>query len=99
MGEVIVRAYGKGEDVGEGAALDEVSDRLAVAGAMVWVDLEEPSEDDMTLLAGELGLHRLAVEDAIERHQRDKYVHYDDHLFLVCHAVELDVDEAALQVE
>ena len=53
----------------------------------------------MEVLAAELGLHHLAVEDALERHQRDKYVHYDDHLFLVCHAVQLDVEPAELRTD
>ena len=96
MGAVIVRAYGEGDEFVEGSSLDEVSDLLGITGATLWVDLEDPSPDDMNLLAGELGLHHLAVEDALERHQRDKYVHYDDHLFLVCHSVELDIDRSAL---
>src|SRR5262245_11331304 len=99
MGTLIVRAYGDAHKTVEGRTLDEVSDLLAITGATLWVDLEDPSPDDMETLAGELGLHHLAVEDAIERHQRDKYVHYDDHLFLVCHAVELDAEETALRTE
>ena len=64
---------------------------------MVWIGLEDPTpRRSSRLLAGELGLHRLAVEDALEPHQRDKYVHYDDHLFLVCHGVALDVERAEL---
>ena len=46
----------------------------------------------LQLLADELGLHHLAVEDALDPHQRDKYVHYEHHVFLVGHAVELDVE-------
>ena len=49
-------------------------------------------------LAAELGLHQLSVEDALESHQRDKYVHYDHHVFLVCHAIALDVEHAELDV-
>ncbi len=99
MGAVIVRAYGEGDKTVEGTTLDEVSDLLGITGATLWVDLEDPSPGDMNTLAGELGLHHLAVEDALERHQRDKYVHYDDHLFLVCHSVELDADQTELRTE
>jgi magnesium transporter len=99
MATVIVRAYGEGDKTVEGSTLDEVSDLLGITGATLWVDLQNPSPDDMNVLADELGLHHLAVEDALERHQRDKYVHYDDHLFLVCHAVELDAERAALHTE
>jgi magnesium transporter len=96
MGTVIVRAYGEGDKTTEGSSLDEVSDLADLAGATLWIDLDDPSAADMDDLAGELGLHHLAVEDALERHQRDKFVHYDDHLFLVCHAVALDTDRGEL---
>jgi magnesium transporter len=99
MGTVTVRAYGEGDKSREGASLDEVSDLLELRGATVWVDLDDPSPADMEVLAAELGLHHLAVEDALERHQRDKYVHYDDHLFLVCHAVQLDVEPVELRTD
>ena len=37
---------------------------------MVWVDLVAPNADELALIADELGLHALAVEDAIHAHQR-----------------------------
>ena len=64
---------------------------------MVWVDIEDPTKDELVQLAAELGLHHLAVEDALDPHQRDKYVHYEHHVFLVAHVVELDVDAAELR--
>jgi magnesium transporter len=63
----------------------------------VWVDIDEPSKDDLQRLADELGLHPLSVEDALDPHQRDKYVHYEHHVFLVGHSVELDVVDAELR--
>ena len=38
-------------------------------------------------LADVLGLHRLAVEDTVNTHQRAKVEHYRDHLFVVTHMV------------
>ena len=49
-----------------------------------------PSPDDLTPLTAELGLHELAVEDALEPHQRSKIDRYPGHLFLACHAVGFD---------
>ena len=40
----------------------------------------------------ELGLHELAVEDALGPHQRPKLDRYATHLFLSCHAVRVDVE-------
>ena len=57
---------------------------------MIWVDLCGPSIDQLHELADELGLHPLAVEDALEPHQRPKLDHYATHSFLSCHCVRVD---------
>ncbi len=60
------------------------------------VDFSEPTKDQLHELAGELGLHELAVEDALGPHQRPKLDRYATHLFLSCHAVHLDVEASRL---
>jgi len=47
-----------------------------------WLDMCEPDEADLATISEELGLHRLAVEDAVQEHQRPKLDHYESHLFL-----------------
>jgi magnesium transporter len=56
-----------------------------------------PSKQQLHTLAGELGLHELAVEDALGPHQRPKLDRYATHLFLSCHAVWVDVESARLE--
>jgi magnesium transporter len=80
----------------ENFPIADVSDFLAEHDTMVWVDLCSPSKDELLLLADELGLHELAVEDALSPHQRPKLDHYDTHLFLSAHAVRID-DSGELQ--
>jgi magnesium transporter len=53
----------------------------------VWIGLREPSTRQLTGLAEEFGLHPLAVEDAVNAHQRPKIDHYDDMLFTVVKTV------------
>ena len=53
-----------------------------------WLDLEDPIPSDLALVAGELGLHPLAVEDALHGDQRPKIERYETHDFLVVYAVE-----------
>ena len=79
--------------------LDSVSDLLESPAELVWIDLDDPTPEQMQHLAAELGLHHLSVEDALDQHQRDKYVHYEQHVFLVCHAIELDVEQAELRID
>lgn len=55
--------------------------------AFVWVGLHEPDERQMQSAAEVFGLHPLAVEDAVNAHQRPKIERYDDTLFLVLKTV------------
>jgi magnesium transporter len=45
----------------------------------VWIGLYEPTEPQLMLLGDEFGLHPLAMEDALEAHQRPKLERYGDH--------------------
>jgi magnesium transporter len=92
------RAYRKGVLEAEDFPLAEVSDHLADTETVVWVDLCNTSEAQLQELADELAVHELAVEDALEPHQRPKLDQYSSHLFLSCHAVALDKDRAQLEV-
>ena len=80
----------------ENFPIADVSDFLAERDTIVWVDMCSPSKDELLVLADELGLHELAVEDALSPHQRPKLDHYDTHLFLSAHAVRID-DSGELQ--
>lgn len=49
----------------------------------VWLGLHEPSKTEFARVAELFGLHPLAVEDAVQAHQRPKVEHYGDVLFAV----------------
>ena len=70
---------------------------IAREGTLIWVDVCNPSAEQMAELAEELDLHELAVEDALGRHQRPKVDHYASHLFLACHSTRLNLDEGELE--
>ena len=52
-------------------------------GAVAWIGLYEPSNEEFSTLARDFELHELAVEDAVKAHQRPKLESYADTLFLV----------------
>ena len=56
----------------------------------VWVDLIDPSDDELGQLQAEFDLHELAVEDSRRWGQRAKIDFYSQHLFLVVHGIDLD---------
>jgi magnesium transporter len=60
---------------------------------MAWIGLHRPSEAELHSLAQEFDLHPLAVEDALEAHQRPKLERYGETLFVVLRAARY-LDEA-----
>ncbi|HET7900035.1 MAG TPA: magnesium transporter CorA family protein [Candidatus Nanopelagicales bacterium] len=78
--------------------VEDISDHLATADAVVWVDLCAPDPDDLAHVAVELGLHRLAVADATDLRQRPKLDHYASHEFLNMYAVDLDHRDGHLRL-
>ncbi|WP_128429362.1 magnesium and cobalt transport protein CorA [Streptomyces cyaneus] len=61
---------------------------------MAWIGLARPTESELLSLAAEFDLHPLAVEDAMEAHQRPKLERYGDTLFVVLRAARyLDAPE------
>src|SRR3989442_9893844 len=53
-----------------------------------WLDISDPTSKDLDLVAEELGLHPLAVEDAKHGHQRPKIDQYEGHYFVVFYEVD-----------
>ena len=64
-------------------SVDQVSDALAVPDQFVWLGLYEPDQALLRKVQVELGLHDLAIEDAVKAHQRPKVEAYDQSLFVV----------------
>src|SRR5947209_1202958 len=84
------RLYRNGVLESEGFPVADVSDHLADPSAVVWFDMCKPDAAELAAISEELGLHALAVEDAIAEHQRPKLDRYESHLFVTAYAVALD---------
>jgi len=85
---VMTRAWRGGTAVERDFPVDRVSDLLGPDdGTFVWVDHVDPTPTDLDQVEDELGVHALAVEDALERGQRPKLDRYRDSLFLVVYDV------------
>jgi len=68
--------------------VEDISDHVARPGAFVWVGLLDPTPEELATMAGEFGLHPLAVEDARKGHQRPKIEEYGDSMFAVLKTIE-----------
>lgn len=67
--------------------------RACEPGDFVWVGVHEPTQAEIERLAETFGLHPLAVEDAVQAHQRPKLERFGDIVFLVIKTLWY-VDEA-----
>jgi magnesium transporter len=86
---VTTRLYRAGQLAKSDFPVAEISDHVAEKNTTVWLDFTSPTEQDLADIVEELGLHDLAVEDAVHEHQRPKLDRYDSHLFLAAYAVHL----------
>jgi magnesium transporter len=75
--------YVDGRRTAEPSSLHETHEAVHRHGGLAWIGLHEPPEEEFSSVAGEFGLHPLAVEDAVKAHQRPKLERYDGTLFVV----------------
>jgi magnesium transporter len=70
---------------------EKVAELLA-SGGFFWLDLDQPDQDDFSILREVFGFHPLAVEDSEHFDQRAKIEDYDDFVFLVVYGASPDDD-------
>ncbi|MDT3396218.1 magnesium and cobalt transport protein CorA [Streptomyces sp. B1866] len=75
--------YRDGRRVSDHVSPSQAMERVRAGGGFAWIGLHEPTEREFAGIAKEFGLHPLAVEDAVQAHQRPKLERYDDTLFTV----------------
>jgi magnesium transporter len=64
-----------------------VAQCLAEPGHLLWLDLQDPTPDELAQIQQEFRIHPLAIEDVMKGHQRPKVDHYDGYFYLVCYAL------------
>ncbi len=67
--------------------LSTISELIKDPWSFLWFDIVAPKESDLTVLQEEFHLHPLAIEDAVQSHQRSKIESYEKYWFLVVHGV------------
>src|SRR4051812_12971596 len=80
----------------------DLSDALDAAreqgGSFMWIGLHEPTAEEFDLVADELQLHALAIEDAVHAHQRPKLERYGDTLFVVVKTLRYVEESSDIEV-
>jgi len=75
--------------------LERVGELAAHPETLVWLDVTEPTREELTALKTTLDLPPMAVEDAMEGRQRPKVDHYDGCVVVVAYAATLTGDAGA----
>jgi len=87
---VDIALYQDGLRVEAGTDISDLVEKAEKEGGFVWLGLAEPTQEEFDLAAGELDLHPLAVEDAINAKQRPKVEDYEGLTFFVLKTVFFD---------
>ncbi len=99
-GAVRTRLYRDGKLLKENFPPDQISDELHQRhGCMIWLDLCEPDSKQLDIIGTEFGLHKLAIEDALEETQRTKIDRYQTHLFMSAYSASLDEESGQLATQ
>lgn len=88
-------AYSEGRKVAD-ITIDESGEWARKPGHFVWIGLHEPDEKVLRTLQTQFSLHELAIEDALNAHQRPKVEQYGDTAFLVLRTAFMMNDHIAL---
>jgi magnesium transporter len=74
----------------------DISEIIKRKDAFVWLDIQDPQEQDIALLRDEFRFHRLAIEDATKHHERPKIESHEGYYFLVFYALHYDSERNRL---
>ncbi len=75
--------YQDGVRVATPVSLEETTELKDSLRGMAWIGLYRPSAEEFSAVAEEFGLPELAVEDAVQAHQRPKLERYGSIVFVV----------------
>src|SRR5262245_44462241 len=70
-----------------GIPTEQISDYIRDASNLVWIDVQDPGPEELSMLLEEFGFHPLALEDVAKGHQRPKIDEYKGYTFVVTYAV------------
>jgi len=79
-----------GQKVESGFTVDQLPELLKDQQALIWVDMEKPSEADDRILLDVFHFHPLTVEDCRENRHYPKVEEFPNYLYFIVHGVTAD---------
>ena len=69
------------------------------SGSWLWVDLSDPTPEDIELLRHVFKFHDLAIEDAMAETHQPKIDSYGDYLYLILHGIDFRASEHCFKTQ
>src|SRR5450631_3557497 len=66
-------------------------------GGYVWMDLRDPTREELDAVARPLGIHPLAVEDCLDEQQIPKIEDYPGHTFILFNRLKYSAGELVVE--
>lgn len=86
----------KNKDINRNITLEEAKSSKYT---WFWLDMNEPTQEEIQLLTNEFHFHPLAIEDCLEYVQRPKLDYYEGYHFLILHELQkLDLEETEIDI-
>ena len=82
--------YHKAQPLETNVSRAQMLQSLQDKDTLLWVDLEDPTEFESDTLVEIFNFHDLAIEDCLSDNPHPKVDDYEEYLFLVAHALEVD---------
>jgi len=77
---------------------EQVQDLLIKKDGLLWIDIEDVTDEDAELLSGVFGFHPLAVEDCISRDiHPPKIDDFEDYLFVIVHGINYHTESEVVE--
>jgi magnesium transporter len=84
---IIAFAFSPASGVRSIAGEAEIREALRVPDGLVWVDFDQPTDEEARLLQTLFRFHELAIEDCVQESLHPKVDSYGEYLYLVVHGV------------
>jgi len=78
--------------------LEQIKNSLATGEGLLWVDIEDVTDEDAELLSDVFHLHPLAVEDCVSKNiHPPKIDDFEDYLFIIVHGINYHVESEVVE--
>lgn len=76
----------------------DISELLTNTSNILWLDIHDPNDNDISILRNEFHFHPLSIEDATREHQRPKIDAYDRYYFMVFYGVGFEPNTTQISI-